>query len=635
MNQCTSLSTLFASLAKKYSQATAISAPSKFNVTFEDLFQLIAATHIQLRELGINRGDRVVLAAPANSAETAILSLAIAASATCVPLDISLSDPEITAYLQQLNPQVIIAFSDYLLSLSEQLSIPRLQVISYPEQPKITFKLEGITPFTASQDDWAQSGDNAIIIMTSGSTGSPKLVPITHDSLCYSCFEASYGLKLDPQDICLNVLSLSHVHGLISNFILPLSAGGKVVFFGSFDPDYFPGWLIESQATWYSVGPTIHLAILTAIAKNTPNIKNHALRFIRSGSSPLQPQVVDKLEKQLGVPLIQGYGMSEIALFMSQDINHRYQGYLKICRDSEIAIADEFGNIVTHNTVGEIIARGRNVIAGYIDNPAANQSAFRAGWFRTGDLGYLDENGYLYVTGRLKDIINRGGNKISPQEVDNALMRLAEVEEAATFAIPDSQLGEDVVAVVVLKPEAKTTTQNIRHSLFKYLAFFKIPSQIIIIDKIPRGKTGKINRNNLVEQFIKDFQANLPGIDCPILPILNRSNINYTPPTTDNEKFLVELLSSFLEQRIGIHDNFLELGINSIQAMIFINRLQNKTGKIIPISKVFTSPTIAEICQDLHDDDILPKFLANFHPDKLMRNLSKHQDLNIGETGSL
>lgn len=587
MNHFLALSTVFASLADNYAQASAISAPPRSDLTFENLFQLIKATHIQLRQLGINRGDRVVLAAPANSPETATLSLAIAASATCIVLDITLSSVEIVACLEQLNPKVIIAFPDYLLPLSERQSIPQLQVILCPEQPSGTFQLEGITSFSPSQDDWAQPEDDALIVMTSGSTGQPKLVPITQDSLCYSCFETSNFLQLNPQDICLNVLSLFHVHGLISNFLLPLSAGGKVVLPGSFDPNYFLDWLRESQATWYSVSPTIHLAILRAIAKNSLKVKNHALRFIRSGSAPLKPQVIEELEQQLAVPLIQGYGMSEIALFTntlfpSEQGKHRHQGYLKICRDSELAIADELGNFVPNGTVGEIIARGRNVMAGYINNPAANKAAFREGWFRTGDLGWLDGEGYLYLAGRLKDIINRGGNKVAPQEVDNALMQFPEVEEVGTFAVPHPRLGEDVITAVVLKPAIQITGQDLRALLFNQLAEFKIPSQIVIVDQIPRGRTGKIQRNKLAEKFAQQLQS------------------EYAPPRNELESALAELFTQVLNlNRIGIYDNFFRLGGDSLLGTQLISRICQIFAVNIPIRTLFELPTVAELAQFL------------------------------------
>jgi oxalate---CoA ligase len=255
MNTLYSLHKLFAALAETSPLALAISAPSRPNLTFQALSKLIEANHLKLRQLGIDRGDRVVLIAPVNSPETAVISLAIAASATLIPLDPNLSTVELKNRLEQLNPKVIINFANYLLpalTFDDRLPIPTLQASPDWEQAAGTFQLNGTTSFVPSQDDWAEPEDDALIVMTSGSTGIPKLVHMTQDALCYSCLEASQLLQLDDRDICLNVLSLFHVHGLITNFILPLLAGGKVAFYGNFEPDYFLDWLVDSQATWYS-----------------------------------------------------------------------------------------------------------------------------------------------------------------------------------------------------------------------------------------------------------------------------------------------------------------------------------------------------------------------------------------------
>jgi oxalate---CoA ligase len=406
---------------------------------------------------------------------------------------------------------------------------------------------------------------------------------MTQDALCYSCLEASQALQLSTHDVCLNTLALFHVHGLITSFILPLLAGGKVAFYGRFQPDYFLDWLVDSQATWYSVGPTIHLAILKEISTHPVKAKNHALRFMRSGSAPSNPQVIAALEQHFGVPLIQGYGMSEIPLFTSTILpsnlsKERSQGYAKISKESELAIANESGEIVPHGTVGEIIARGRNVMKSYLDNPVANRVAFREGWFRTGDLGWLDECGYLHLAGRLKETIVRGGNKVWPQEVDDVLMQFSEVEEVATFAVEHPRLGEDVVAAVVPKSGVNITEQTLRTLLLERIADFKIPSQILFVDNIPKGKTGKIQRNKLAEEFAERLKS------------------TYASPRNELEVKIASLFAQILNlDKIGIHDNFFSLGGDSLTGTQIISRICEIFAINIPLVTLFHHQTVAEL----------------------------------------
>lgn len=580
---------LFANLAQTYTQASAISAPPRSDLTFQDLFQLIETTHIQLRQWGINRGDRVMLFAPANSAETATLSLAIAASATCIPIDPNLSEPEIRYCVEQLEPQIIIACADQFSRLAAigQFQIPLIKALSTLDQPSGFYHLEGSDrqPQSLSIPDWAQPQDIAFIFMTSGSTAYPKFVPIVHAAICDSCSQAAKLLQISSSDICLNLLPLFHVHGLYTNFLLPITSGSRIFFYGDFNPEHVVDRIIGSRATWYSASPTIHLAILKAIAEHPLKIKNHNLRFIRSGSAPISPQIISKMENQLTVPLVQGYGMSEIPLFTSSPFPpiKEHRGFLNTCNSTEIAIVDELGELVSYGTVGEIVARGQNVITGYISNPEADAAAFRGGWFRTGDLGWLDEEGYLYLAGRLKEIINRGGNKVSPQEVDNALMQFSEVEEAGTFAVAHPRLGEDVVTAVVLKSGSNLTVETLRSRLFKCLVDFKIPSQIFLVDRLPKGRTSKIDRPKLAQT---------------LTPLLN---VEYANPRDDLEVAIATLFAQILNiDKVGIYDNFFILGGDSLLGTQLISQICQTFAINIPLNILFELPTVAALAPFLN-----------------------------------
>lgn len=585
--QYNTLAALFLYLAEVFPAAPALSSPGRPDLSFRALLKLLTGIQLQLNQLGIGPGDRVVLCAPANSPETATASLAIAAAATCAPLDPNLSQAEITRYLQQLEPDVILCFADRRAewqSAASQLNIPLLEVAVDLSQPAGYFQLQGETGFAVKAQGWAEPQDTALIIMTSGSTGEPKLVPLTQAGICYSCAQLTQVMQLTSKDVCLNLLPLFHVHGLISNLLIPLAAGGKVVLCGSFNPDRFLSWLVQSQATWYSVSPTIHLAILKAITQNPLSHQQHALRFIRSGSAALSPQVIAELEQRLAVPLVEAYGMSEVPNLTSMPLPPppKKLGSVGLSIGPEIAIIDESGRFLPQGAVGEIVVRGKNVTSGYLNHSPANQNAFIKGWFRTGDQGWLDEEGYLYLSGRLKEVINRGGESVSPQEVDNALLQLAEVEEAGTFAVAHPRLGEDVVAAVVLKPGSAIAPQDLRLRLFSSLAAAKIPSQIIIVDNLAKGRTGKLERKQLAQQLAPNLYA------------------DYTLPRTELESAIAQSFAQVLNQeKIGIHDNFFRLGGDSLLASQLVSRLRRFFSAPIPMQTLFEAPTTAELAQAL------------------------------------
>ncbi len=580
-----SLSQVLATLARKSPDAAAIAAPGRADLSFQALFQSISIAHRQLRSLGVQRGDRVMLFAPGNSPETASLSLGIAASATAIIVNPDLSNSELNYYLDRLAPQVMLAFPeqfDRLGEIAQQAGIVLIKVIVDVAAPAGTYRLDLLPSSDIYGDiaDWAIDLDIALITMTSGSTGAPKFVPLTHAAICDSCSQASQLLQLSPDDICLNLLSLFHVHGSISNFLLPLLSGGKVVFCGDFNPEYFIDWQLESRATWYSVGPTLHLAILKAISQNIDRISIHSLRFIRSGSSVLSPQTIAELERILGVPLVQGYGMSELPLFTSTPFPpiEGNRGFIKICASTEITIRDEAANDVANGTVGEIFVRGENVMSGYLDRHQAHTNAFCNGWLRTGDLGWFDAAGYLHLAGRLKEIINRGGNKVSPQEVDNVLMQFPEVEEVGTFAIPHPRLGEDMVTAVVIKSGKSITEHALRTLLFDRLSDFKIPSQIIFVAAMPKGKTGKIQRNLLAEKFADRWQ------------------FTYTLPRNELELKIADLFAKVLDlDRVSIYDNFFLLGGDSLSGTQLVSRICQTFAVNIPIRSLFELPTVADL----------------------------------------
>jgi acyl-CoA synthetase (AMP-forming)/AMP-acid ligase II len=326
---------------------------------------------------------------------------------------------------------------------------------------------------------------------------------LTQANIWTSARNVAATLELAERDRGLNVMPLFHIHGLIAGLAAPLSRGGSVFCTGGFNALKFFAAMGEAKPTWYTAVPTMHQAILTRAGHNSEIIARCPLRFIRSSSSSLPPQVISELEATFHAPVIEAYGMTEATHQMaSNPLNGpRKPGSVGVAAGPQVAVMDEAGRLVGHGMTGEIVIRGPNVMAGYESNPKANAEAFVNGWFRTGDQGVIDSDGYLALTGRLKEIINRGGEKISPREVDEALMDHPAVLQVVAFAIPHDKLGEDIAAAVVLRDGETATDKELRAFLSARLAAFKVPREIVFLAEIPRGATGKLQRIGLAQKL--------------------------------------------------------------------------------------------------------------------------------------
>jgi acyl-CoA synthetase (AMP-forming)/AMP-acid ligase II len=311
-------------------------------------------------------------------------------------------------------------------------------------------------------------------------------------------------LSLTPADRGLSIMPLFHIHGLIGSVLSTLCAGGSVYCTPGFNALKFFAWMDEAKPTWYTAVPTMHQAILARAANNREVIARHPLRFIRSSSSSLPPQVLAELEQVFNAPVLESYGMTEASHQMTSNPlppRPHKPGTVGIAAGPEVGIMGEGGKLLGPNMTGEVVIRGLNVTNGYENNPKANAEGFTNGWFRTGDQGVIDAEGYLSITGRLKEIINRGGEKISPREVDEVLMDHPAVQQVVTFAMPHAKLGEDVAAAVVLREGKSADEKEIREFAAKRLADFKVPRKILILEEIPKGATGKLQRIGLAQKL--------------------------------------------------------------------------------------------------------------------------------------
>ena len=347
----------------------------------------------------------------------------------------------------------------------------------------------------------------ALILHTSGTTSRPKIVPLLQSNIAASAQNIAASLALTPDDRCMNVMPLFHIHGLIAAVSASLASGGSVWCAPGFNAMKFFGWLEEARPTWYTAVPTMHQTILARAERNAETIAKVPLRFLRSSSASLPGPVMEALAETFGAPVIEAYGMTEATHQMaSNPLPPRAQkpGAVGIEAGPLVRIAQEADDRLTEG-LGEVVISGPNVTPGYEGNPEANAKNFFEAegrrWFRTGDQGTFDAEGYLTLTGRLKEIINRGGEKVSPLEVDGLISEHPAVAQVVTFALPHPKLGEEVAAAVVLKEGQTATEADIRAFAGERLAGFKVPRKVVILEEIPKGATGKLQRIGLAEKL--------------------------------------------------------------------------------------------------------------------------------------
>jgi len=485
--------------------APAIAAPGRMALTHGGLRALAARTVAELNRMGIGRGDRVAMVLP-NGPEMAAAFVAIGSGATTCPLNPAYRADEFDFYLGDLGAACLVTqrgVESPARAVAAARGIPVVELI--PGEAAGDFTLAGsMTGVAAARPGMAEVGDVALVLHTSGTTSRPKIVPLRQENVAASAAHIGASLALEPGDVCLNIMPLFHIHGLIAAVLASLAAGGSVWCAPGFNAFRFFGWFDEARPTWFTAVPTMHQVLLGLAERNVASIAAGRLRLIRSSSASLPPQVMTALEAAFGVPVIESYGMTEAAHQMASNPlppRARYPGSVGIAAGPEIAIMGDDGALLPRGEIGEVVIRGPNVTAGYEANAEANARAFTDGWFRTGDQGALDAEGYLRLTGRLKEIIIRGGEKISPLEVDTVLMDHPAVAQVVTFGIPHDKLGEEVGAAVVLRAGATLDERGLRDFAAERLAAFKVPRRVVFLDEIPKGATGKLQRIGLAEKL--------------------------------------------------------------------------------------------------------------------------------------
>jgi len=477
---------------------SAVSSP----LSYKDLKILINNISRQLSANGISNKDRAAIVLP-NGPYMATSFLAISSYMSAAPLNPNYKAEEFEFYLSDLKPKLLIVehnSKNPAVEIANKLKIPVCEIKTKEDAPSGMFNL-----FENNKDfNFPKEKDEALVLHTSGTTSRPKIVPLSNKNIFASSVNISSSLELSEKDHCLNIMPLFHIHGLIAILASSMKVGASVCAGNGFNALKFLDLAKSEKITWYSGVPTMHQAILMRADKNLEHAKNLKLRFLRSSSASLPPTVFEKLNRVFECPVIEAYGMTEATHQMTSNPlppNKQKPGFVGIPAGPDVCIMDDSNKILNKGEIGEVCIKGDNVTLGYENNSEANKKSFSNGWFRTGDQGYFDKDGYLKISGRLKEIINKGGEKISPLEVDNILMDHPLIEQAVCFGYEDKMLGEEIAAAIIIKEGQNCSETDIKNYAEEKLAKFKIPKKIFFVNEIPKGATGKLQRNVLAKNF--------------------------------------------------------------------------------------------------------------------------------------
>ena len=570
----------------------ALVAPGRPNTSFAVLANHVQALVRSLRGGGFGASDRIALIAE-NGPEAASAFLGISSATVCAPLNPSYRASELEFYLRDLRASAVVVSATLetpARDVAKALGIDVLEFHVDPIAPAGVFALAGAD--TADEIVAPDSEAEALVLHTSGTTARPKIVPLTHSQLMASSLNVGNTLALGPADRCLNIMPLFHIHGLVAALLASLRSGGSVACTPGFHQLRFFEWLVELAPTWTTAVPTMHQAVLERARRDPSLLAGHALRFVRSSSAALPVPVLEGLEEVLGLPVVEAYGMTEAAHQMASNPlppTPRKPGSVGLPAGPEITIVDADGRRLPVGEVGEVAIKGNNVFAGYESNPQANEQAFTDGWFRTGDEGRLDADGYLTLHGRLKEIINRAGEKVSPLEVDDILLRHPAIAQAVTFGVPHDRLGEEVAAAVVLREGANVGERELQDFVAQTVAPFKVPRRIVLVEEIPKGPTGKIQRIGLAER-------------------LDLTSTGGDEPALRNRRLLVEELQQIWANvlafpDVGPLDDFFALGGDSILGAEAVARVRDLLGKPdLPLISIVRAPTPLSMADEIEGE---------------------------------
>lgn len=492
-------------LGEQPADALALLTPGRAGMNFRGLLSVAAMADRDLAAAGIGRRARIATVLR-NGPEAACSFLALGCRGAVAPLNPGLTKAEIAFALGDVGPSLLLTDAEPdspAWNAARELGMPVAQLAGDASQPAGWFRIRGLPAGSIPPSNAAvEPGDELLLLHTSGTTARPKLVPITQSAFCLSAQSVAASLNLSARDVSLNVMPLFHVHGLVASLAASLSAGGGVWCSPGFSALHFRRWLEESGATWYSAVPSMHQAVLNRAMRGDDALPAHNLRLIRSCSAPLMEATWRELESVFRAPVVQAYGMTEAAHQVSSTRPDSPLGPLSgvgQSRDLEVRILDENGIVMPPGCEGEVALAGPTILKGYLSPPGADLPSFRDGFFLTGDIGRIDRSGNLHLTGRRKEMINCGGEKISPYEIEEALLAQPGVQQSLAFPAPHPVLGEEPAAAIVCAPGGEVNLAEIRAALASRLSARKRPRRYWVLASIPVGPTGKPQRARMAE----------------------------------------------------------------------------------------------------------------------------------------
>jgi len=495
---------LVAATARRHPEARALVVTADRNpITYRELVGLVDDLAGQLTQAGLLAGDRAGLRAQSSAEFVVGLLAALRAGLVVVPVDPALPAADQQARITAAGGRVVLVDED----ASEQTALPHWPISITVNGAGITAHVDAASPPSpaGAEPDGLRS-DDALIMFTGGTTGAPKMVPWTHDNVATSVGNVIAGYRLGPDDATVAVMPLFHGHGLIAALLSTLVSGGTVLIpaHGRFSAHTFDDDLRAASATWFTAVPTIHQILLSR--KDTHAERERArLRFIRSCSAALSPETAFALQRTFAAPVLSAYGMTEATHQMSSTSEDETvtAGLVGGPTGVQVRIVGDDGRPCPPDAVGEILVSGPTVVRGYLANPSATEQTFTDGWLHTGDLGTLSDAGELTLRGRIKELINRGGEKISPERVELVLASHPNVLEAAVFGVPDRLYGETVGAAVVPDQSDPPTADELTEFCRGRLAGFEVPASIALTDELPHTAKGSVDRRAVAEQFGK------------------------------------------------------------------------------------------------------------------------------------
>ncbi|MDF2930599.1 MAG: AMP-dependent synthetase, partial [Anaerospora sp.] len=559
---------LIADYKQKTPNAIAILAPEKQPITYDRLFQHLVKTTSSLRQFEINNTDRVALVMN-NGPEMATAFLAIGSVAVCVPMNSKSSLSEFKTFLSAVKAKAIViayGLSTEATTAAMELGIEIITVKCKGDEAGI-FDIINASSDCQTVVAYSKPEDIALILFTSGTTGKPKIVPLTHSNI-YSCTKNIVSsLRLSSKDCCLNVMPLFHSGGLVMSLLSSLFAGGSIICTNGLVASHFFRWLSELSPTWYSAVPTTHQVILQQWEHMGQPAVAHSLRFIRCGSAALPPLLAQKIENALQVPIIEGYGSSEAVSQIA--VNPLPPGQRKLGSAGKpagckVEIMDELGNLLPAGVSGEIVIQGESVFSGYENDSTANVQSFYNGWFRTGDQGYIDNDGYLYIKGRFKEIINCGA-----------------------------------AVAIVTKGEKRISEDAVQRYVSQHVIYYKVPHKVVFVDSIPKEATGKVNRIGMAEKL---------GVAVGVTVNIANTRMVRTSASDELEHKIIDIWREILKKsHIGINDSFFNIGGDSLTATFLSVQIEAIFGKYVPVSLLYEHDTIEKLVGFLsYEEEVSP-----------------------------